>query len=265
MKLVAAARFKRAQDRVVASRPYAARMREIIALLAEGVGEDAHPLLQRRETERRCAVLVIASDRGLCGGFNTGILRLAMEFINSMGKERVMLMACGRKVTQFMTRRGVPAQREYTLPLSGADPSHARQIARDASALFISGEIDAFYVIYSRFRSALVQMPTVTQLLPIEKPDTPVNALHGEFILEPSPDQLLGDLLPRYLYNLVYQALLESAASEHGARMTAMAAATDNAGQMISTLTQTANQIRQTAITTEILEVVSGAEAIKDN
>jgi len=167
---------------------------------------------------------------------------------------------------QFMQRRGYPAVQHFSIPLSGPTVAHAQEIAGIAQQMFLSEEVDEFYLVFSRFRSALVQIPTVQRLLPVEQVEAENGHVeHLDFIFEPSSEELLRRLLPRYVLNLVYQALLEATASEHGARMTAMSAATDNAGKMISTLTLNLNRARQAAITKEILEVVSGAEALKEN
>lgn len=265
MKLIAAARLKRAQDRVMASRPYSERMQTLIGTLALTSGTIEHPLLQSREQVRRVGVLLITADRGLCGSYNTNIIRRCMDFVQQYEHEQVRLLTVGKKGMQFLQRRGYPTVQHFSIPLSGPTIAHAQEIAGIAQQMFLSEEVDEFYLVFSRFRSALVQIPTVQRLLPVERAEVEngrVEYLH--FIFEPSSEELLKRLLPRYVLNLVYQALLEATASEHGARMTAMSAATDNAGKMISTLTLNLNRARQAAITKEILEVVSGAEALKE-
>ncbi|MEJ5252946.1 MAG: ATP synthase F1 subunit gamma [Chthonomonadetes bacterium] len=266
MKMIAAARLKRAQDRVMAARPYSEKMQTLIGTLALASGSVEHPLLQVREQVRHIGVLLITADRGLCGSYNTNIIRRCMEFVQQYEQDQIRLLTVGKKGMQFMTRRGYPSVQHYTVPMSGPTVAHAQEIARAAQEMFLSEQVDEFYVVFSRFRSALVQIPTVQRLLPIEPiamEDGRVE--HLEFIFEPSSEELLRRLLPRYVFNMVYQALLESTASEHGARMTAMSSATDNAGKMISTLTLNLNRARQAAITKEILEVVSGAEALKES
>ncbi len=266
MKLIAAARLKRAQDRVLAARPYSEKMQTLIGTLALASGEIEHPLLQSREQVRRVGVLLITADRGLCGSYNTNIIRRCMDFVQQYQPEQVRLLTVGKKGMQFMQRRGYPSIQHYSIPLSGPTVAHAQDIARAAQEMFLSEEVDEFYLAFSRFRSALVQIPTVQRLLPVERVEIDGGqAEHLEFIFEPSADELLKRLLPRYVFNLVFQALLEATASEHGARMTAMSSATDNAGKMISTLTLNLNRARQAAITKEILEVVSGAEALKES
>ncbi len=265
MKMIAAARFKRAQDRVIAARPYSERMQTLIGTLALASGALDDPLLRPRETVRRVGVLLITADRGLCGSYNTNVIRRCLDYLQQFEPEQVKLLTVGKKGAQFLARRGYPSVKHYSIPLSGPTIAHAQEIASDARQMFLSEEVDEFYLIFNRFRSALVQIPTVQRLLPIERVEVQDGRLeHLDFIFEPSSEHLLGRLLPRYVFNMVYQALLEATASEHGARMTAMSAATDNAGRMISTLTLNLNRARQAAITKEILEVVSGAEALKE-
>lgn len=266
MKMIAAARLKRAQDRVMSARPYAEKMQTLIGTLALASGTVEHPLLQTREQVRHVGVLLITADRGLCGSYNTNIIRRCMDFVQQYQPEQVRLLTVGKKGMQFMSRRGYPSVQHYTIPLSGPSIMHAQEIARTAQEMFLSEQVDEFYLVFSRFRSALVQIPTVQRLLPVEQIAAEEGHVgHLEFIFEPSSEELLRRLLPRYIFNMVYQALLESTASEHGARMTAMSSATDNAGKMISTLTLNLNRARQAAITKEILEVVSGAEALKES
>ncbi|MCL6476634.1 MAG: ATP synthase F1 subunit gamma [Firmicutes bacterium] len=266
MKMIAAARLKRAQDRVLAARPYAEKMQTLIGTLALASGSIEHPLLQSREQVRRVGVLLITADRGLCGSYNTNVIRRCLDFVQQYDSEQVRLLTVGKKGMQFMQRRGYPSVQHFNIPLSGPTIAHAQEIAGVAQQMFLTEEVDEFYLAFSRFRSALVQIPTVQRLLPVERVEAENGRLeHLDFIFEPSSEDLLKRLLPRYVLNLVYQALLEATASEHGARMTAMSAATDNAGKMISTLTLNLNRARQAAITKEILEVVSGAEALKEN
>jgi len=266
MKMIAAARLKRAQDRVLAARPYAERMQTLIGTLALASGAVEHPLLQPREKVRQVGVLLITADRGLCGSYNTNIIRRCIDFVQQYETKQIRLLTVGKKGMQFLQRRGYPSVQHFSIPLSGPTIAHAQEIARVAQEMFLAEEVDEFYLVFSRFRSALVQIPTVQRLLPVEQAEAEGGRIEPiEFIFEPSSEELIRRLLPRYVFNLVYQALLEATASEHGARMTAMSAATDNAGKMISTLTLNLNRARQTAITKEILEVVSGAEALKEN
>lgn len=265
MKLIAAARLKRAQDRVFASRPYSQKMQALVGTIAMATGSVEYPLLQVRSEVKHVGVLLITADRGLCGSYNTNIIRRCQDFLQQYSPEQVRLLTVGKKGMQFFQRRDYPSVLHYTIPLSGPTLADAQEIAHTAQEMFQTEEVDEFYLVFSRFHSALVQIPTVQRLLPVEPTEDKYTSHEClDFIFEPSPEELLGRLLPRYVLNLVYQALLEAAASEHGARMTAMSAATDNAGEMISTLTLNLNRARQAAITKEILEVVSGAEALKE-
>lgn len=268
MKLVAAARLKRAQDRVVAARPYAEKMEQMMRQLSAAGAQVEHPLLESRE-EKNIAVLVITSDRGLCGSYNTNLLRLAMNFLRPRDPETVKLVLLGRKGQQFFRRQKFEIVEQQPLG-SGASLSFAdvQPTVRTLRRMFESGEVDGVYVIYQKFQSAMTQIPTLLPLLPLTPPEeeeaVPVNqGPGGEMIFEPAPEDLLGRLLPRYVDTQVFRTVAEAIASEHGARMTSMSAATTNAGQMIESLTLSLNRARQAAITTEIAEIVSGSEALK--
>lgn len=269
MKLVAAARLKRAQDRVQAARPYAEKMEQMMRQLSAAGAELDHPLLQVRE-ERNVAVLIITSDRGLCGSYNTNLFRNAMAFLRPRDPETVKLVLLGRKGQQFFRRQPYEIVEQQPLG-SGASLSFAdvQPIVSTLRRMFESGEVDGVYVIYQKFQSAMTQIPTVLPLLPLKAPEeaaehvTEVQARGGEMIFEPAPEALLGRLLPRYVDTQVFRTVAEAIASEHGARMTSMSAATENAGEMIQTLTLSLNRARQAAITREIAEIVSGAEALK--
>ena len=261
MKLVAAARLRKAQDRVLEARPYAEKMRELMASIAEAGSMPEHPLLAQRPI-KKYGVILVSADRGLCGSFNTNLLRKCQEFIRESAAQGSVL-AVGKKGNQFFSRRNVPIVFNLNLPTSGPTKKHAEEVLGAAQEMFVSGEVDAIYLVYSKFYSAIRQTPEVVQLLPIEPPKSEGKSTQKDYSYEPGATELLCALLPRYALTLILQALLESTASEHGSRMTAMTSATDNAGEMISTLTLQANRSRQTTITTEILEVVGGAEALK--
>jgi F-type H+-transporting ATPase subunit gamma len=263
MKLVAAARLKKATDRVLEARPYSDKMRQFMGSLASAGELPSHPLMEKRPVNRY-AVIIITSDRGLAGAFNTALIRKAADFVRSTSGE-ARLITVGKKGNQFFSKRGYQVAFNYSVPSSGARLEDAIEVTRVARELFESGEVDAIYVCYSKFYSAIRQVPQIVPLLPIEAPETDA-ASSGpsvEYTFEPSPEKLLEVLLPRYLLTLIQQAMFESTASEFGARMTAMTSATDNAGKMIQNLTLRANRERQAAITKEILEVVGGAEALK--
>lgn len=260
MKLVAAARLRKATDRVLEARPYSDKLREIMVSLA-GAGElPAHPLMEKREV-KKVALIMIAADRGLAGSYNTNLLRKGGDFLKSVQSEKVML-AVGRKANQFFSKRGVNVVFAHSVPSAGARYEDAVILGEKVKELYTSGEVDAVYVCYSKFYSAIRQVPQVVQLLPIEAPDAAEAQGSTDYQFEPNAEQVLNTLLPRYFMGLVWQALMESTASEHGARMSAMTSATDNAGKMIQNLTLKANRERQANITKEILEVVGGAEAL---
>ncbi|HLJ54403.1 MAG TPA: ATP synthase F1 subunit gamma [Chthonomonadaceae bacterium] len=266
MKMVAAARLKRAQDRVTAARPYAATMREMMTSLSSAVGAEVqHPLLAQRPPQN-IGFLVVTSDRGLAGSYNSAILRRATELLKEYDKSRVKLYLAGRKGIQFFRRRGFNIGEEFTLNNTGVTFDEAKRITRAVWTEFETEKIDKLVLVYTKFLSAISQKPTEVQLLPIQPPtveDAPPDQLQEEYIFEPAADVLLDALLPRYVEGQVYQALLEATASEHGARMTAMSSATDNAAKMIGTLTLFINRARQAGITREISEIVGGAEALK--
>ena len=263
MKLVAAARLKKATDRVLEARSYSDKLRELMLNLSAAEDLPEHPLMKKRPVNR-ILFIVLSADRGLAGSYNTNIIRRTGEFLNAQTAP-VSLIGVGKKATGFYGRRGVNVIE--TLPVQGTgarleDAIHLREVAQE---MYEKGEVDAVYILYSKFYSPIRQVPQVVQLLPIEPPaaEEGAPAPGGDYSFEPNAAELLGVLLPRYFLTLIWQALLEATASEHGARMSAMTSATDNAGKMISNLTLKANRERQSSITTQILEVVSGAEALK--
>ncbi|HVL38303.1 MAG TPA: ATP synthase F1 subunit gamma [Fimbriimonadaceae bacterium] len=261
MKLVAAARLKKATDRVLEARPYSEKLRELMLSMSAAGELPPHPLMAKRPVERY-ALILITAERGLAGSYNTSLIRKAADFVKETPGEP-FLVTVGKKGTTFFGKRGFRMGPTHTVPTAGARLEDAVQVTQIARELYVSGEVDAVYICYSKFYSAIRQVPQVVQLLPIEPPasEEPGSAA-GDVIFEPSPAELLNTLLPRYFQGLVWQAMLEATASEHGARMTAMTSATDNAGKMIQNLTLKANRERQAGITKEILEVVSGAEAL---
>ena len=276
MKMVAAARLRRAQDRVVAARPYANTMMRVLGRLAERTGDFHHPLLDPRGDEHLVVALVTA-DKGLCGGFNTNLIKAAQQFIREHPGKKVDVVAIGRKGRDFFRRRPVNIVGEYiNVTARTVDHQDAAAIARDLMAMYTADDstIDKVFLIYNEFKSVLSQRVTTRQLLPIGAEAlggeaAEETALSGEgetsidYLYEQSPTQIFGDLLPRYVETQLFYALLESIASEHGARMTAMDSASKNAGEVIETLTLNMNRVRQASITREIIEVVSGARALE--
>ncbi|MBM3496614.1 MAG: ATP synthase F1 subunit gamma [Armatimonadetes bacterium] len=262
MKMVAAARLKRAQDRVLAARPYVDRMTDVVSDLAAASDSFSHPLVEARPVQNT-GVVVITADRGLCGSFNSGVMRRAAEFMETLDPDHARLMAVGRKGSAFFRRRGYPMGDVPEIKGGMAGYEDAIRLADLLRGSFASGELDEVHVVYARFVSAISQEPVVERLLPIEPPTASQGVWSARCIFEPDAATLADALLPRYLTTRVYYTLLESAASEHGARMTAMSSATDNATKMISALTLSLNRARQAAITKEISEIVSGAESLK--
>ncbi|MFQ3611391.1 MAG: ATP synthase F1 subunit gamma [Fimbriimonadales bacterium] len=264
MKLVSAARLRRAQDRVLAARPYAQRMHDIMQELGRAGELPDHPLLQQREA-RTYGFVLATSDRGLCGSYNMNLVRALQNTLRDLelAPEQVRLLCIGRRGYQFFSKRGYTIADYRSMPTSGAGLTEARALTDTVQNMFISGEVDKVYLVYSQFINPVTQRPVVLPILPIEPPAGEEDATRYDFLFEPPAEQLLARLLPRYLLTVVLQALLEASASEHGARMTAMSMASDNAGKMIQELTLTMNRLRQAAITKEIAEVVGGAEALK--
>ena len=266
MKMVSAAKLKRAQDAIVAARPYARKMREVVEALAARAGQDAHPLLSSREA-KRIALLVVTSDRGLCGGFNSNLLRAANRFLadNRDRYEEIALFAVGRKARDFFRRRHVPMRREYANVLGSLSYAHAEQLSHDLVDGYLAGEFDAVVVAFNEFRSAISQVVRFDTLFPIaiERKEPDAASADIDYLYEPSRGEILSTLIPKYVETQIFRMLLESVAGEHGARMSAMDSATSNAVDMISSLTLQMNRARQAAITKELLEIISGAEALK--
>ena len=270
MKLVAAAKLRRAQERILSARPYASKMAELLGNLVSGQGSDGapHPLLEQREGPRR-HVAIITADKGLAGAFNSNILRRSIEFLRSSSQTDVTLVVVGRKARDYYRRRPYTIKRDMVGFWDRLAYSHAQELADGFMQQYLDGEVDEVHLIYNEFRSVAVQRPVRVQLLPIPKTeeavarDPSVVEPSVDYIYEPSPEAILGDLLPRHVRMQVYKALMESLAGEYGARMTAMEAATKNAKEMIDILTIQYNKARQEKITKELLDIVGGAEALK--
>lgn len=267
MKMVAAAKLKRAQDRVTAARPYAEKMSEVLGGLSERIGEDfSHPLLDERGDERYLIVLVSA-DKGLAGAFNANVIKKTQAFIADSSDKSIEMIPVGRKGRDFFKRREMEILEEYVgLTGSGsAKLSDAREISDRVIKEFVENKsIDKVFLVYTEFKTVLSQKPVVQQLLPIPKisSEGESTGAKAEYIYELPPAEIFGKLLPKQVETQVYRAMLESVASEQGSRMTAMDSASKNAGELIDTLTLNMNRIRQAAITKEIIEVVSGAAAL---
>lgn len=275
MKMMSAARLKRAQDRVVTARPFANKMMEVLGQLASRTDENFHhPLLDVRGDERYLVVLITA-DRGLCGAFNTNLIKAAQAFVREHEGKTIEMLPIGRKGRDFFRRRSMTFVNEY-VGLTGKGSvqfSEAVDIARDVIERFREDtELDKVFIIYNEFKSVLSQRVVIEQLLPVSRAVEAPDAASGgaapsavnltEYIYEQPPAEIFSRLLPRLIETQIFRALLESVASEHGARMTAMDSASKNAGELIGSLTLNMNRIRQAAITNEIIEVVSGAAAL---
>ncbi len=264
MKMVAAAKLRRAQESITQARPYADKMREVISNLSLRVELDRHPLLIRREVKTR-EILVITSDRGLCGGYNQNIIREVTHLLKAKeeGVETIQLNIIGRKGLEFFKRRTYPIRKEYKNILGDVTYATVAEVGKDIVSAYEAGEFDELLMVYNHFRSAISQNVTVQKLLPIEPITPPEEGGITDYIYEPSEERILNQLLPRYIEVQIFRAMLEALASEHGARMTAMESATNNAAEMIDHLTLAMNRARQAAITKELMEIVGGAEALK--
>ena len=269
--MVAAAKLKRAQDRILAARPNAHKLREVIGNLGARTNPSAHPLLQRRDNNKT-ELLVVTSDRGLCGAFNANILRQANEFLNerqAMGRHLTVSLA-GRKSIDFFRRRNWTIRQEWPGIFDRLSYEHALDIGQDIVEQYNKGTFDRFYVVYNEFKSVMQQEVIIEKLLPIaslEEPEgeagTDSQDSLGAYLFEPDESELLEALLPRHFVVQTYRVLLESAAAEQAARMTAMDGATRNAGELIKKITLFYNKTRQAAITKELMDIVGGAEALK--
>jgi F-type H+-transporting ATPase subunit gamma len=266
MQMVSAAKLQRAQERLMASRPYADKLAEVISRLALRADPQRHSLLQRREGPKTLVVIVTA-DRGLCGAFNSNVLRAAATLMGAHPEWTSTLIVVGRKARDFFRRRPQYRVTSHHVDVFGRQISFgvAQDLAKELVAAYTSSAepVDRVLLLYNEFVSALRQRTVTTPLLPIPLPPASAEEVVYDYIYEPSMNEILRELLPRYLEILLFRALLETSAAEHAARMTAMRAATDNAGELIRQLTLFYNKTRQAAITKEILEVVSGAEALK--
>jgi F-type H+-transporting ATPase subunit gamma len=267
MKLVAAAKLRRAQERILSARPYANKMAELLGNLVNAAGaadSDAHALLEQRQGPRR-QIVIITADRGLAGAFNSNVLRNSIAFIRASNTTEVTLIVVGRKARDFYRRRQWSVKRDLVGFWDRLAYNHAAELADYLMKQYLDNEVDEVFLIYNEFRSVAMQRPVRQQLLPIPRGETDGQGA-GEsvdYIYEPSPEAILGDLLPRHVRMQVFRALMESLAGEYGARMTAMEAATKNAKEMIDILSIQYNKARQEKITKELLDIVGGAEALK--
>ncbi len=271
MKMVAAAKLRRSQDRILAARPYALQLQKVTEHLASqgagsSEGEAAHPMLETR-AEKRVLLAVVTGDKGLCGSFNTNVIRRAEQEIAEQGAE-VELLLMGKRGAEYFSRRKTPVRAAHRSLFVNVAKSDADAIAEDLSKAYVEGEYDAVYVVYNQFVTALRQDLTFERVLPVspedlESGDGAHDNASADYIYEPSAEAILAELLPRFVSLQVYRVLLDSQAAEHAARMTAMDSATKNAKDLIEKLTLIYNRSRQAAITTELIEVVSGSAALE--
>jgi F-type H+-transporting ATPase subunit gamma len=264
MKLVAAAKLRKAQESVEAARPYATKMVELMSGIAARSNSDSHPLLSRRKVEN-ILIVVLAADKGLCGPFNSSVLKMATKLIEENEGKGINLLLVGKKSVNYFKRRPFKITKSIVDYGKRINNAMAEEIADVVMESFTSEKADVVYLVYNKFKNVVVQVPQAVSLLPLELPpveegsDSP--AVDYEY--EPSAEEILDGLLKNYVVSRIFHSMLESSASEHGARMTAMDAATKNASEMIDELTLKYNRARQAAITTELIEVVTGADALK--
>ncbi|HTL98523.1 MAG TPA: ATP synthase F1 subunit gamma [Holophagaceae bacterium] len=267
MKMISAVKLRKSQERLVAMRPYATKLQDMAVSVVSAVqgGGDEFGAIAAAFTsmrpEKAIRVVAVASDKGLCGGFNANILKKLQAFVRTKEGVKVTVDAVGKRANDWARKHNIkPASEHVGVPLPGLDRV-AHSLADEAAAQYIKGEIDALYIVYNHFHSAMSQEPTVLRVFPVELPPAESRPFQVAPLLEPDANAILESLLPRYLEITLLRGLLESSASEHGARMASMDKASSNAGEMISKLTLTMNKIRQAAITNQIIEIVSGANA----
>jgi F-type H+-transporting ATPase subunit gamma len=260
--MVSAARLRRAQERVYNARPYANKILSVLNSLVARSETQTHPLLEERGGEH-IQLVVITADRGLCGAFNANIIKAAQAFIDQNRDRQLTLNCVGRKGRDFFRKRPIPVAREFVNIFNKLDYAKAKEIASQLMAEFAARELDAIYLVYNEFKSVIQQRIVVERLLPIQRLTPSAGDTLIDYIYEQPAQEIFNDLIPKHVEVQVYRALLESAAAEHGARMTAMDTATNNAVEMIDSLTLTMNRARQAGITKEIIEIVSGAAALE--
>lgn len=264
MKMVSAAKLRRAQENVVAARPYAQKMKEVLEALASNLEGDMHPLLEKRDV-KKLLLVVVTSDRGLCGGFNSNLCKAAERYLKEKqgDVEQISVMTVGRKGYEFLKNRHT-IHKNFSNILSKPNYQAAAMLGQDIIEGYLAGEYDQVVMLFNAFRTVMSQDITFQQLLPIvPEVESAVDEVGTEFIYEPSVDELLAEILPKNIEVQIFKAMLESVAGEHGARMTAMDSASKNASEMIGKLTLQYNRARQAAITTELMEIISGSESIK--
>lgn len=262
MEMVAAARLRRAQSQVESSRPYGLKMQQMLESLASAAAGLHHPLFEEREVKKRLLV-VFTSDRGLCGSYNSNIIRTVLQYARNSDKDAIRLGLIGKKGNDFFKRRPYPIS--FSIPDLGGrvDLVRTRQIAGKITEMFLAGEVDEVRLLYTSFVSMVRYRITLEKFLPVEKPGSQSDGMPSDYIFEPDADRIFSNLVPRYCVTKILQAMLESFASEYGSRMIAMGNATRNAKEMIDHLTLVRNKARQASITKELLDIIGGVEALK--
>lgn len=264
MKMVSAARFRKAEEAITQNRPYSNKMLEVLGSLALRTEQEAHPLLNRRDP-KNVAIVVFTSDRGLCGSFNGSLIRSIDRFLREKkdAYESIKIYIVGKKARDYYKARPVEKLGEMVELFGNVTYGHAKKIGDELSELYAKEELDLVYMVYNEFKSALTQTVVYDKLLPVEVPEVPADSTNPEYIFEPGKAAMLEWVMPRYVNVRLFRAMLESTASEHGARMTAMDSASNNASDMIARLTLKYNRARQEAITTELMDIVNGVESMR--
>jgi F-type H+-transporting ATPase subunit gamma len=270
MKMVAAAKLRRAQDGILQMRPYAQKLSQMLSTVSAGADTAQDSVYKQVRPVGRALVIVVTSDRGLCGAFNTNVAKAALALIQERYAEQsrkgnVEIMSIGKKGMEFFMRRGYTVNTKYTDTFTQLSFAKVRTAAEDAMLAFAEGQYDEVFVVFNEFKNVATQIVRTEQMLPIvSQTESKSNAPKNDYIFEPSEDEIVSELIPKTLKIQLYKAVLESNASEHGARMTAMDKATENAGDLLKELRLVYNRTRQAAITKEILEIVGGAEALNN-
>ena len=273
MNMVATAKLRQVQTKTEQFRPYATKFREVLGSLSQGIDPEIHPLLAVPDTVESVGLIALSADRGLCGSFNVGLIDKSYKFIKQQQEQglEVKINAIGRRISDFCRKRGIATEQSLTGAMNVIDFDLAVQVGNYALDPFLSGEVQEVYIVFSSFQGMGRQTPEIMKLLPIE-PEAPEDAGENdetetsvEYITEPSAEEILVELLPRYLNVMVYRALLETATSEHASRMAAMDNATKNCKELVEQLTLAFNKARQAAITTELMDIIGGAEALKSS
>jgi F-type H+-transporting ATPase subunit gamma len=264
MKMVAAAKFRKAEEAIVDNRPYSDKMLDVLSSLVLRTETDLHPLLERREV-KKVGLIVFSSDRGLCGSFNGAIIRSIDRFMKEKADkyDSISLFIVGKKARDYYKKRDVQTFGILADLYGNVTIDHANEIGSKIVEMHTAGELDQTFMVYNEFKSALVQTVVYDKLLPVDPPEIDPDATVAEYIFEPSEEKMLNWVLPRYIDVRLFRALLESTASEHGSRMTAMDSASNNAADMIDRMTITYNRARQEAITSELMDIVNGVESLK--